>query len=132
MQDLDLKLNKPKTNKMKQLFLILTLMFVGFSAQAQEKQPKKKKNVEHVISVNGNCDMCKKRIEKAAYSVKGVRSAEWHQDCQDVHVFIDETKVSIDEVHKAIAEVGHDTDKVKAKDDVYEKLHHCCQYERKK
>ncbi len=117
---------------MKRLFLILTLMFVGFTTQAQEKQTKKKKNVEHVISVNGNCDMCKKRIEKAAYSVKGVKNAEWHQDCQDVHVFIDENKTSVDEIHKAIAKAGHDTNKVKADDKTYEELHHCCQYERKK
>jgi mercuric ion binding protein len=116
---------------MKKLFLLIALIFAGFAGYSQEKQPKKKKNVEHVIPVNGNCEMCKKRIEKAAYSVKGVRSAEWHMDCQDVHVFIDESKTSVEEVHKAIAKAGHDTDKVKAEDEVYENLHHCCKYERK-
>src|SRR5690606_5422611 len=117
---------------MKKLIVFLLVSFVGFTAQAQEKETKKKKNVEHIISVKGNCQMCKKRIEKAAYSVKVVRSAEWHQDCQDVHVYIDESKNSIDEVHKAIAKAGHDTDKMKANDEDYEKLHHCCKYERKK
>lgn len=116
---------------MKKVMLILMISLMGISVQAQEKEVKKKKNVEHIISVSGNCEMCKKRIEKAAYSVKGVRSAEWHQDCQDVHVFIDESKTTVDEVHKAIAKAGHDTDKVKAKDEDYEKLHHCCQFERK-
>ncbi len=118
---------------MKQLILILALVFSFASGQAQEKKDaKKKKNVEHVMSVNGNCEMCKKRIEKAAYSVKGVKSAQWHQDHHDMHVIIDETKVSIDEVHQAVAKAGHDTNKAKADDKVYEKLHGCCQYERLK
>jgi mercuric ion binding protein len=116
---------------MKQLFLIITFVFAGFAVQAQEKQAKKK-NVEVVIPVNGNCEMCKKRIEKAAYSVKGVKKAEWHVDCQDVHVTIDQRKTSVEEVSKAIAKAGHDTDKIKADNEVYEKLHHCCLYERMK
>lgn len=116
---------------MKNLFLIIAFVFAGFTAQAQEKQ-NKKKNVEVVIPVNGNCDMCKKRIEKAAYSVRGVKKAEWHVDCQDIHVTIDQRKTSAEEVSKAIAKVGHDTDKIKADDKVYEKLHHCCLYERMK
>lgn len=116
---------------MKQLFLIIALVFAGITSQAQEQQTKKK-SVEVVIPVNGNCDMCKKRIEKAAYSVRGVKKAEWHVDCQDIHVTIDQRKTSAEEVSKAIAKVGHDTDKIKADDKVYEKLHHCCLYERMK
>lgn len=117
---------------MKKLIVFLMLAFVGITAQAQEKQVKKNKNAKYDIEVNGNCEMCKKRIEKAAYSVKGVKSAQWHQDHHDVHLILDETKTSVDEVHKAIAAAGHDTNKVKADDKVYEQLHGCCQYERKK
>ena len=108
--------------------MLVTL--VGLSVQAQEKKTEKKKNAKYEIAVNGNCGICKKRIEKAAYSVAGVKSAQWHQDHHDMHLIIDETKCSIDDVHKAVAAVGHDTDKVKAKDEVYDKLHGCCQYER--
>ncbi len=116
---------------MKKLIVILVLAFVGISTQAQEKKEKKNKNAKYDIEVNGNCGMCKKRIETAAYSVKGVKSAQWHQDHHDVHIILDENKTSIDEVHKAIAKAGHDTNKMKADDRVYEELHHCCQYERK-
>lgn len=112
--------------------LILMVAFVGISAQAQEKTTKENKNAKYDIEVNGNCEMCKKRIEKAAYSVKGVKLAQWHQDHQDMHLIIDENKTSIDEVHKAIAAAGHDTNKVKADDEVYEELHGCCMYERKR
>lgn len=113
---------------MKKILLILVLYFIGTFVQAQEK---KNKNAKHEIEVNGNCSMCEKRIEKAALSVKGVKIAEWHQDHGHLYVVIDETKCTLDQVHQAIADAGHDTDKVKAKDEVYENLHHCCKYERK-
>ena len=74
---------------MKNLITIFLLVLVGFTTQAQEK---KNKNAKYVTEVNGNCDMCKKRIEKAAFSVKGVKSAVWHADHQDLHLIIDESK----------------------------------------
>lgn len=112
---------------MKKLFFVLFVALVGITSQAQEK---KDKNAKYEIAVNGNCEMCKKRIEKAAYSVKGVKSAVWHQDHHDLHLIIDENKCTVEDVSKAIAAVGHDTEKVKAKDEDYEKLHTCCMYER--
>jgi copper chaperone CopZ len=98
---------------------------LGMNANAQEQLNKNKK-VE--IEVNGNCDMCKKRIEKAAYSVKGVKSATWHVDHQDLHLIIDETKCTVLDVEKAIAKVGHDTKDIKATDEQYAKIHGCCLY----
>lgn len=113
---------------MKKLILVLMISLMGISVQAQEK---KNKNAKHDIEVNGNCDMCKKRIEKAALSVKGVKSAVWHADHQDMHLILDENKCTLDQVHEAVAKVGHDTDKVKATDEAYNDLHGCCQFERK-
>src|SRR5690606_41578856 len=95
---------------MKKLIVFLMVAFVGITAEAQEKT-KKNKNAKYDIEVNGNCEMCKKRIEKAAYSVKGVKSAQWHQDHQDVHIILDENRTTIEEVHQAIAKAGHDTEK---------------------
>ncbi|WP_159800147.1 heavy-metal-associated domain-containing protein [Flavobacterium sp. MK4S-17] len=112
---------------MKKFVLVLLVMLTGIAVQAQEK---KSKNAKYDIEVKGNCDLCKKRIEKAAYSVKGVKSAAWHEDHQDLHLIIDENKCSIDDVHKAVAKTGHDTNKIKAADGDYANLHHCCQYER--
>ncbi|MCB0443403.1 MAG: DUF3606 domain-containing protein [Flavobacterium sp.] len=113
---------------MKKIILVLMISLMGISVQAQEK---KNKNAKYDIEVNGNCDMCKKRIEKAALSVKGVKSAVWHADHQDMHLILDETKCSIDQVHQAVAKVGHDTDKVKASDEAYDNLHGCCKFDRK-
>jgi len=112
---------------MKNIFLGM-LLFVALSTQAQIK---KNKNAKYDIEVNGNCEQCKKRIEKAAFSVSGVKSAEWHIDDHMLHLIINEEKCSLTDVKKAIAKVGHDTDDVKATDEDYEKLHSCCLYERK-
>ncbi|MBL0014307.1 MAG: cation transporter [Flavobacterium sp.] len=114
---------------MKNIVLILCMVFVGLSAQAQEK---KNKNAKHSIEVNGNCEQCKKRIEKAAYSVSGVKSAVWSVETHQLSLIVNEEKTSISVVKKAIAKVGHDTDEEKATDEVYDNLHHCCRYERKK
>jgi len=108
--------------------LLIVIAFVSFTAVAQDK---KNKNARYDIEVNGNCEQCKKRIEKAAFSVSGVKSAEWHMDDHTLHLIINEEKTSIAEVKKAIAKVGHDAGDVKATDEDYEKLHHCCKYERK-
>jgi len=113
---------------MKNIVLGMMLLFVAFSAQAQDK---KSKNAKFEFEVNGNCEMCKKRIEKAAFSVSGVKSAEWHIDDHKLHLIINEEKCSLTDIKKAIAKVGHDTDEVKATAEDYEKLHGCCMYERK-
>ena len=112
---------------MKNLIVIM-IALMGFSVQAQET---KNKNAKYNIEVNGNCEQCKKRIEKAAYSVPGVKSAEWHIDDHTLHLILNEEKTSIADVKKAIAKVGHDTDEVKATSEAYENLHHCCKYDRK-
>lgn len=113
---------------MKKVITILVIM-ISFVTIAQEKKDKNKKAE---FSVNGNCGMCEKRIEKAAFSVKGVKSADWHVDHHDMHVIYDENKCSLEDIKKAIAKAGHDTEDFKATDEDYEKLHGCCKYERLK
>ena len=112
---------------MKRIVLLVLACLFSLTMVAQEKKSKSKK-VE--FKVAGNCEMCEKRVEKAAFSVKGVKSAEWHADHGDIHLIIDETKCSVQDVAKAIAAVGHDTEFVKAEDSVYEQLHVCCTYKR--
>lgn len=113
---------------MKNLILIVLLTFVGFTVQAQEA---KNKNAKVEFLVSGNCEMCKKRIEKAAFSVSGVKSANWHIDSTTLYLIVNEQKTNIPTIQKAIAKAGHDTAEVKALEEDYDKLHTCCQYERK-
>jgi periplasmic mercuric ion binding protein len=114
---------------MKNTILILFITFLGFTVNAQEV--KKNKNAKQTIEVNGNCEQCQKRIQKAALTVKGVKSASWNIDTHQLSLILNEQKCSIFDVKKAVANVGHDADDVKATDAVYDNLHSCCKYDRK-
>ncbi len=108
--------------------IIMLALILGIAGNAQQK---KNKNAKYNVEVNGNCDQCKKRIEKAAFSVAGVKSAVWDAETHQLAVILNEEKTSIAEVEKAIAKIGHDTATQKASAEVYEKLHSCCKYDRK-
>lgn len=113
---------------MKNLFLGMMLLVVTLSTQAQAK---KNKNAKYTIEVNGNCEQCQKRIQKAALSVNGIKSASWNIETHQLTLFINEEKTDLLTAKKAIAKIGHDTDVVKATNEVYENLHFCCKYDRK-
>lgn len=85
------------------------------------------KTVEAKIKVYGNCGMCKKRIETALDS-KGIKQASWDTKTKELSVAYNSDKITEQQIHELIASVGHDTDKVKAKDDVYADLPFCCLY----
>jgi mercuric ion binding protein len=114
-------------NMVKYIVAVLLMTVFAFSAQGQEK---KNKNAKYTTEVNGNCEQCQKRIQKAAYSVPGVKSASWNVETHQLSLIINEEKCSLMDVKKAIAKVGHDTDSVKSTKEDYDNLHHCCQYER--
>jgi len=108
--------------KAKILSVLLIMGISSFAAFAGNKTEK--------FKVGGNCGMCETRIEKAANSLDGVTSAEWNKETKMIEVTFDDNTVDIDAIHKAIAEVGHDTNKYAAADEVYDKLPACCKYER--
>ena len=93
------------------------------------KDGSKSMGLEHkTIKVSGNCEQCKDRIETAAKSVSGVSSAEWSSETKMLHVQFDTAKTNSDAIQKAIAKVGHDTERFKAPDAVYKELPECCLY----
>ena len=79
------------------------------------------------IKVNGKCESCKARIEKAA-QIKGVSKADWNMNSKVLTLVYDPAVVSTDDVQRKIAGVGHDTEKYKADDKVYDSLPGCCKY----
>lgn len=84
---------------------------------------------ENEFYVKGNCGSCKARIEKAAKDA-GADSAEWNAEKQMVTLNFQSSKTSADMILKKIAEVGHDNEKYKSSDDVYNALPGCCLYDR--
>jgi periplasmic mercuric ion binding protein len=87
--------------------------------------------IEDQFTVYGNCGMCKQRIEKAVKATEGVSKAVWNQKTKVLKVKYDSAKTDVNKLHQAVADVGHDTELVRAKDEVYEQLHSCCKYVRK-
>lgn len=118
--------------KVKFTIVALLAIVLGTSSFAQ-MQDHKAMNISknETIMVSGNCDMCKKRIEKAA-KIDGVSKAEWSDETKLLTLEYDPMKVKSDDVQKAIAAVGHDTEKFKADDKVYSGLPGCCKYDRSK
>jgi Cu(I)/Ag(I) efflux system membrane fusion protein len=86
------------------------------------------KETKGTLTVQGACEMCKKRIEKTATSVEGVSSATWNSETKNLEFAYDAEKTTPEAVSKALAKVGHDTDKDKAPDDIYNALPGCCKY----
>lgn len=82
------------------------------------------------LHVKGTCDMCTSRIVNAARSVKGVSNVSYDLERQTLYFKINPKKTTIVQLEQAIASVGHDTENVKAADDVYHNLHSCCKYDR--
>lgn len=105
------------------IILFVAAVFGGLTlTNAQEKTSE--------FEVLGNCNGCKKRIEKAANSVDGVASANWNKDTKIIQLTYDSDKASLEDVSQAINYIGHDTKFGKASDSAYEDLPGCCQYDR--
>ena len=96
------------------IFIITSSVFVF--AQDNEK-----------FKVEGNCGMCKKRIENAAF-VNGVKRAEWDKKTHELTVVYKPSKTSAEAILASVAKAGHSSDKVAATEADYKKLPECCQY----
>ncbi|HTN45246.1 MAG TPA: heavy-metal-associated domain-containing protein [Flavipsychrobacter sp.] len=106
---------------MKHILIIITIILSPFFSFAQNSIKTEK------IKVEGNCSMCKKRIENAAY-VKGVKRADWNVEDQTLTVVYNTAKTSSEIIQQCIAKAGHNAENVAALEADYEKLPACCHY----
>ena len=102
---------------------IVALLLVGIMTSFAQ-------NKTEEFKVYGNCGMCEKTIEKAAKAVDGVKKADWDKETKMIKVTFNTEKTNLTAIHQAIADVGYDTKEIRAKDEVYNKLHSCCKYDR--
>ncbi|MFT3681521.1 MAG: cation transporter [Ferruginibacter sp.] len=103
------------------IVLLFGVLFSNFSFAQTKKE---------TIKVQGNCGMCKKKIETAAKSA-GATAASWNEETKELKVSYAASKTSSTKIQQAVANAGYDTQDIKAEDAVYNKLHGCCQYDRK-
>ncbi|MBK7555859.1 MAG: DUF3347 domain-containing protein [Flavobacteriales bacterium] len=81
------------------------------------------------VRIDGDCPMCEKTIEKAAF-VKGEAEADWDVDAKTARITFDSTRTSMDAVLQRIAYAGYDSERYLAPDAAYAALPGCCQYVR--
>lgn len=106
-----------------QIIIAVVMLFgSSFTINAQSKV------AQDTIMVEGNCDMCKNRIEEAAYG-KGVKFAEWSNSTGQLVVAFNKDKTSLEEIEARIAKKGHSTSHKEATKEDYESLPDCCRYE---
>ena len=103
-----------------QLFLI-SFLFISATSFAQTKTEK--------IKVDGECGMCKKKIETAAKKA-GATYAVWNVDSKVLTVKYTSSSSNTAKIEEAVANAGYDTPDFKASQEAYDKLDDCCKYER--
>jgi copper chaperone CopZ len=106
---------------MKKIVLVLAVL-VSTISMAQNK------NEKATIEVDGVCEMCKARIEKACLKTKGVKFANWDVVSHELKLIFDERKTNLKTIQQNIANVGHDTKDFKATAEAYNSLDACCKY----
>lgn len=86
--------------------------------------------VTEKVKIYGNCGMCEETIETAAWKDQ-VAELDWDVNTKMAVITFDSTKTNLDAILKRVAESGYDNDYFTAPDNVYNKLHTCCKYDRK-
>lgn len=107
--------------------ILAALATLTLGTTAVTAQEKSKSVTSKTIVVEGNCGMCKKRIENAAY-IPGVKRAEWDKTTKELKVVYSEKKTSLAKIEASIAKAGHDAGETKATEEDYKKLPDCCAY----
>jgi copper chaperone CopZ len=103
---------------------IVAALFLLFSNQA-EAQNQRIDTAK--FFVDGVCDMCKERIENAAYQ-RGVKFVEWDKYKKEVTVIYKTKRTSVEKIKKNILAAGHDAGDKKAKKENYMSIDECCRY----
>ena len=87
----------------KYISLIILMCFLSFNSFAQ-----KVKWIKETVLVSGNCDMCKEKIETAAKSIDGVKSAKWNSYSEKLKLKFNSELTSANVIEKEIANIGYD------------------------
>jgi cation transport ATPase len=71
--------------------------------------------------------MCQRVIEKAA-DLPGVNKASWNKETKVLSLNYNSEQVKFEDIYKAVAASGYDTEYITAPDSAYQALHSCCLY----
>jgi periplasmic mercuric ion binding protein len=103
------------------IFSLAVCLSLAGCAMAQDEVKELK------IKTSAQCDMCKKRIEKAIGLEKGIKSAVLDVDSKVLTVSYRANKTDPRKIQQAVQNVGYDADALPADPKAYKKLPDCCQ-----
>lgn len=109
--------------KLKFIFFLISILFMSCESATTTIKTE-------TFKVWGNCEKCKRTIEKSS-KVEGVIESNWNKDSKLMVVKFDTTLINLDFIQQAIAKVGYDNDGYYGDDYAYNKLDSCCMYERR-
>lgn len=112
---------------MKTIISLLTALLLFANLQGYSKDKPSKKTITIHFHVPSICSMCEMTIEKAV-DVKGVVAADYNLDSEILEITYKPAKISEDQLHHLINEVGYDTEKFRATDEQYSRVNECCRY----
>ena len=109
-------------NIMKKATMVMgILLIMTINAIGQDK-----KSAEIKINTSAVCGMCKDKIEQGLAFEKGIKDVVLDLDTKIVTVKYNPSKITPDDIRKAISKLGYDADDVLADKAAYEKLPACC------
>jgi periplasmic mercuric ion binding protein len=111
-----------KTFQLKSILTAVLLLFI-FSVSAQKAAALPRK-AESKIKSTVECPMCKKNVEKNLSKLKGIRKVNADYKTQEITVVYNPRRISLDEIKKAISDMGYDADEVKANNRLTKELKH--------
>jgi copper chaperone CopZ len=111
---------------MKSLILTMALAIITNVSYSQIKNAKTVN-----VKINGNCGMCKTKIEKTG-SQANVSKTIWNMNNRLAKITFDSKKTNLAAILKNIALAGYDNQEYTAPTASYDGLHDCCKYDREK
>ncbi|MFM7731642.1 MAG: heavy-metal-associated domain-containing protein [Flavobacteriales bacterium] len=108
---------------MKNFIIALGLVLGAQFAQAQKANNK----ITTSFWVAAACSMCEATIEKTL-DTKGIVAADFVLATNQLTVTYNSKKITEDEIHRLLNEVGYDTEKSNCTDEQYGRVHGCCRY----
>ncbi len=112
---------------MKKTFMLMLVMIcTALTGYAEQKVTTIKVKASIYCDHCKKCESCGKRLENAAYGVKGVKRVDLNEAEKSVEVVYNSEKTNPDAIRQAIAKVGFDADDVKGNPEAYAKWDDCC------
>jgi periplasmic mercuric ion binding protein len=117
------KIKSMKKTTMLSMTVLVAMMvlLMNYSGYSQDK-----KNAEIKIKTSAVCGMCKDRIEQGLAFEKGIKDVSLDVETKIATVKYNPSKITPDEIRKAISKLGYDADDVLADKTAYDKLPKCC------